>query len=366
MKPYRKENRYFKHIRICAGLLFVMIFTMALSGCSTDGLLGSGENRTPKNIKIGISIYDEYDTFISNTVQDINEWSKEKENEESITISLEITSANGSQLTQNDQIEKFIDKKCDVICVNLVDRTDATVIIDKAKSADIPVIFFNRELVEEDLERWDKLYYVGAIAEQSGKMQARIVTDALGDTGRFNEIDINDDGTIQYVMLEGETGHQDALVRTQVSIEEIKNAGFSVEKLGDEIANWNRAQAATKMKSLIEKYPWQIEMIIANDDDMALGAIDALEAAGVEHFPLIVGVNGTKDALEMIKTKKMEGTVYNDADGQAETIMSMAYGLAVDGKIPEDIKLDEDKYKYLPYRIINYNNVQSYIRKNTQ
>lgn len=366
MKQYRKENRYFKHIWICTVLLPAIIFIMALTGCSGDGLIGSNENKAPKSIKIGVSIYDEYDTFVSCIVQNINELSKEKENEENVTISLEIASANGSQLTQNDQVEKFIDKGCDVICVNLVDRTDATVIIDKVKSADIPVVFFNRELVKEDLERWDKLYYVGAVAELSGKMQARIITDALADADRFREIDVNEDGTIQYVMLEGETGHQDALVRTQVSVEKIKSAGFSVEKLGDEIANWNRAQAATKMNALLEKYPWQIEMVIANDDDMALGVIDTLEAAGAEHFPLIVGVNGTKDALEMIKTKKMEGTVYNDADGQAETIMNMAYGLAVEGKIPEDIKLEEDKYIYLPYRIINYDNVQSYIRKNTQ
>ena len=366
MKRCKKEGQRSKSKQFYAVLLFQTILTIALTGCSTDGLLSSNENKTPKNIKIGVSVYDEYDTFLSYIVQDINERSKEKENEEGITISLEVTSANGSQLTQNDQVEKFIDKNCDVICVNLVDRTDATVIIDKAKSADIPVIFFNRELVKEDLERWDKLYYVGAVPEQSAMLQARVVTEALGKTKRFQEIDINGDGTIQYVMLEGETGHQDALVRTQVSIEEIKSAGFSVEKLGDEIANWNRAQAATKMKTLLEKYPWQIEMIIANDDDMALGAIDALDAAGVESSPLIVGVNGTKDALEMIKTKRMEGTVYNDAEGQAEAIMEMAYGLAFDGKVPEEIELKDDKYKYLSYRIINYDNVQSYIRKNTQ
>lgn len=347
-------------------ILLALVLLFSLTGCQFGKLLVSKEESDPKSIKIGISIYDEYDTFISSIVQDIDEWSKEKEKETGITITLEVVSASGSQLTQNDQVEKFVDKSCNVICVNLVDRTDASVIIDKAKNADIPVIFFNRELVKEDLERWDKLYYVGAVAEQSGKLQAKVVTDALSDEKIFHETDVNDDGTIQYVMLEGETGHQDALVRTQVSIEEIKKAGYSVEKLGDEIANWNRAQAATKMTALLERYPWQIEMIIANDDDMALGAIDALEAADAEHWPMIVGINGTKDALEMIKTKKMEGTVYNDAKGQAELIMKMAYELAVDRKISDDIELEDGKYGYLPYRMINYDNVQEYIRLNAQ
>ncbi len=346
-------------------VLLSMMFAQ-LMGCSSKTLFSSEQGKIPSSIKIGVSIYDEYDTFVSEIVQNITELCKEKENELGITISLEVANASGSQLTQNDQVEKFISKGCNVICVNLVDRTDATVIIDKARSADIPVIFFNRELVKEDLERWDNLYYVGAVAEQSGRLQATIVTDALKNKKRFDEIDVNGDGTIQYVMLEGETGHQDALVRTQVSIEEIKGAGFSVEKLGDEIANWNRAQAATKMLTLFERYSWQIEMIIANDDDMALGAIDALESAGVKQFPLIVGVNGTEDALEMIKTKKMEGTVYNDAAGQAAVIMDMAYGLALYGKNPDNIELEDGKYKYLPYRFINYDNVQSFIREKKQ
>ena len=344
-------------------IIVLVIMIIILSMVLISSTVKKGQKKTPKNIKIGISIYDEYDTFISDMVQYINQWAKEKEQQTGIAISLEVVAANGSQLTQNDQVEKFIDKKCDVICVNLVDRTDATVIIDKVKSAGIPVVFFNRELVKEDLERWDKLYYVGAKAEESGEMQAKLVTDALSDKEIFEKTDTNGDGTIQYVMLEGEAGHQDALVRTQVSIEEITKAGISVEKLGDEIANWNRAQAATKMKTLLAKYSWQIELVIANDDDMALGAIDALNDSGVKKWPMIVGVNGTKDALEMVKAKKMDGTVYNDAPDQADAIMKIAYGLAVNGKVPDDMNFTDGKYIYVPYRIINYDNVQEYIRK---
>ena len=94
----------------------------------------------------------------------LKEWSVEKEKETGTLITLDVVSAGGSQLTQNDQVERFADRGYDAVCVNLVDRTDATVIIDKARNADMPIVFFNRELVEEDLERWDKLYYVGAIA----------------------------------------------------------------------------------------------------------------------------------------------------------------------------------------------------------
>jgi len=340
-------------------IVLAMIVIVLFSGCENGFGIVKQKEEEKNSIKIGVSIYDEYDTFISDMVSELKEWSKKKERETGITIMIDVVSAGQSQLTQNDQIARFADQGYDVVCVNLVDRTDATVIIDKAKSVDMPVVFFNRELVEEDLERWDKLYYVGAIAQQSGEMQGKIVVDELKKD--FGAIDRSGDGEIQYVMLEGEAGHQDALVRTQSSIGYVVEEGYEVKKLGDEIANWNRAQAMTKMNALLKKYSNQIEVIFANDDDMALGAIDALEYYKFKKWPLIVGVNGTEEALEMVKTKKMAGTVYNDFKGQAEAIMKIAYACARKEAFPDDMKLTNEKYIYLPYKIITYENAQQYI-----
>lgn len=337
-------------------LLCLLLAIALLAGCAPAGNRGSAEKKN--NIRIGVSIYDGYDTFISDMTQAMNEWAREKEKETGDAILLDIVSAGGSQLTQNDQVAKFIDKGYDAVCVNPVDRTDAAVIIDKAKNADVPVVFFNREPVMEDLNRWSKLYYVGANAEQSGTLQAQLVIDALSDPSRFKRIDKNDDGVIQYVILEGEIGHQDALIRTQVSIETIQQAGFAIEKIGDEIANWNRNQADSKMSVLLDSYPTQIEMVIANDDDMALGALDAVQHKGAD-LPLVVGINGVDEALEMVKMKKLEGTVYNDAKGQADKIMQLAYDLSVSG-LPEAAV--SDRVIYVDYQLINYKNVQTFIR----
>ncbi|NLG03126.1 MAG: galactose ABC transporter substrate-binding protein [Clostridia bacterium] len=337
---------------LCAALL-------VFNACQTNVNIGKQAKDKSPNLRIGVSIYDEYDTFISEIVTDIKKWAIEKETEYDIPITLEVVSASKSQLTQNDQIEKFAEKGYDVVCVNLVDRTDASVIIEKAKNYNMPIVFFNRELVEEDLERWDKLYYVGAAAKQSGELQGDLIVNACKE--KFDEIDLNGDRTLQYVMLEGEPGHQDALVRTQSSISKVLDAGYTVEKLGDEIANWNREQASTKMNLLLDKYPSEIEVIFANNDNMALGAIDALNEHRIKKFPLIVGVDGDIEALEMIKTKKMLGTIYNDADNQARVIIELAYSLALQQEIPKDLSLINDKYVYLPYQTINYNNVQQYI-----
>lgn len=162
-------------------------------------------------------------------------------------------------------------------CVNLADRTEPSEIIDAAKEKDIPIIFFNREPVEEDMRRWDKLYYVGGKAKQSGELQGELAADFI----KVNpQADRNNDGKIQYVILEGEMGHQDAIIRTESVVESLKANDISLEKLSYQIANWNRAQAQTRMMQLIGQYKTNIEMVIANSDSMALGAIDAYEKLG--------------------------------------------------------------------------------------
>lgn len=318
------------------------------------------EARKVKSIKIGISIYDEYDNYMAALMQEITVWAKKKELEEGIAITLDVQSAGGSQITQNDQIENFVDKNYNVLCVGLVDRTDAAGVIDKAKSANIPIVFFNRELVDEDLQRWDEIYYVGANAAQAGNMQGEIIIEACEKD--FAAIDKNKDGVLQYVILEGEPGHQDALVRTENSVNTISKAGYSMQKLGDEIANWNRGQAITKMTTLIEKYGDEIEIIISNNDEMALGALDALKNSDIEKYPIIVGVDGLPSSLDCVKRKEFEGTVYNDYKGQAKAIVEMAYALSLNKPFSDSIPFIDEKSVYLPYQKVTYDNVQEYIR----
>jgi methyl-galactoside transport system substrate-binding protein len=274
---------------------------------------------------------------------------KEKEAETGISILIDVQNAAGSQSEQNNQIEDFINSGCDILCVNLVDRTDPTMIIDKAKSADVPVIFFNRELVEEDLERWEKLYYVGAAALESGILQGEIVVEAYQNTPE--NLDRNGDGILQYVILEGEAGHQDAIIRTEYSVNTIVEKDIAVEKLGHTIANWNRGQAQAKMQQWLETLGDKIELVLANNDDMALGAIDACKAAGLSlsEIPFIVGIDGTEAAMEALEEGWLSGTVFNDSDGQARQMLLLAYDL-VTGSSTDDVAYKEGRYVRLPYR----------------
>ena len=162
-------------------------------------------------------------------------------------------------------------------------------------------------------------------------------------------------------MLEGEAGHQDAIVRSRVSVETIINGGVELERLGDEMANWDRQQAHTKLTALLQGYPRQIELVIANDDNMALGAVDALKEFGVQTMPMVVGVNGQQEALEAIAAGDIDGTALNNAKEKGRVIAMMATSIARYGQVDKSIELTDGKYYFVPYEKIDKNNVDSYL-----
>jgi methyl-galactoside transport system substrate-binding protein len=326
-------------------LLLVCSCTIILFGCKTE--------TEDKTYKIGIIVYDSYDTFITSIM---TEFQKEVEGYEGFSV--EVRDAQQDQLKQNEQVKELLELGCDVICVNLVDRTAPKKIIDMAKQADVPIIFFNRELVEEDLLTWTKLYYVGARAKESGQFEGEIAVEACKQEG----VDKNNDGVIQYVMLEGEAGHQDTTVRTDVSISTMEGEGIALERLTAALANWNRQEAQTKMNQFLQEFGDSIELVISNNDDMALGAIDALETSGIDEkdWPEIVGIDGTRVGLQAVKEGKMFGTVYNDFEGQALAMAKLASSLA-QGLSLSSFQMEGEKYIFLPYKKVTQENVDDYL-----
>ena len=286
------------------------------------------------------------------------EYAADKEEATGVAINVELMDASQSQLTQNEQVKSLIEKGCDVICVNLVDRTEPTTITDLAESKQVPIIFFNRELVAEDLERWSELYYVGADALQSGVLEGELAANAFKTNAKMDK---NGDDICQYVVLEGEAGHQDSIVRTEYSVNTLIENGVEAEKLGYAMANWNRAQAQTKTAALLTQFSGKVELIIANNDDMALGAIDALRDSQIprEDWPGVVGIDGTDAGLLAVENGEMLGTVYNDKEGQAREMLNLAFAIATNGD-KDSIPLIDGKYVRTPYHKVTQENVENY------
>ena len=387
-----------------------------LSACQREE-----ESREKKKLQIGVTIYDSYDTFLSGYM---TAFEKEisKKRAEGVEIGLFRYNAAGSQPLQNEQVEEMLEKDCDVLCVNLVDRTAPSEIIDMAKKKNVPIIFFNRELVDEDLAQWNQLYYVGADAKQSGVLQGEMAAEdilseepekptpevplaspedeeetseksqdkagnaeeiqdfvlqksredleilereASPEESRTNaeegaekkqlilspRVDKNGDGVIQYLMFEGEAGHQDAIVRTEYSVNTLMQQGIPMEKLSYAIANWSRAEAQSKMMQFYPEFQDRIELILSNNDDMALGVLDAYDKIGLpkDKRPFIYGIDGTTVGLEAVKKGNLMGTVYNDEQGQAKALFQLAYRLGTGKKGPED-EGENKKIIRLPYQ----------------
>lgn len=327
-------------------VLAVILAALALTGCKKEE---NSSMEAKKSIRIGVMLYRGDDTFISNIRMVLEEKAKAYEQATGIKVNLDIVDAKGSQSTQNDQVEHFISVGCDVLCVNIVDRSDASTIIDKAISAGTPVVFFNRQPVEEDMNRWEELYYVGADAKESAVLQGSLVVDAYKkDASVF---DLNGDGVVKYVLLEGETSHQDALIRTEWSVQTLKDGGVPIEKVIGGIANWERSQASALMEQWLNTYPDEIELVISNNDDMALGAIDALERMNVTGIKL-VGIDATIPGREAVEAGKLFGTVESDKDTYAGTVFEIAAARALGQDLSGVEGMEDGKYfwcRQMPY-----------------
>lgn len=333
MKKHRNKKKCDRKIVSAACMALACIL---LSGCRAGAA-----SEKKHAIRIGVSLYRADDTFIGNIRSELEKRAKEYEQETGIKVTLDIQDAKGNQYVQNKQVERFISLGCDTLCVNPVDRTTSSGIIDAAAAADIPVVFFNRQPVEEDMDRWDRLYYVGADAKESAVLEAEIVADQYEKDPA--SLDKNGDGVISYVLLEGESNHQDSLIRTEWSVQTLKDRGVPIEKITGGIANWERSQASALMEQWLELYPDTIELVLSNNDDMALGAIDALDRAGGKKIS-VVGIDGTTQGQDAVQSGKMLGTVSSDKTGYANAIFTIAAAVGMGESIPDEITLDEEKY----------------------
>lgn len=335
---------------------------LALTLCMASQSLCACANQpgaASDKIHIGVTYYNQSDTFLNGLLESFRQ-ELETLKKDDLELTMTVRDAAGSQRTQNDQVKELIDAGCSVLCVNLVDRADPSEIIDLARDNDVPIIFFNREPVAEDLMQWEKLYYVGAYAEQSGIMQGELAAEAIQSD---DTIDRNKDGKIQYVVLEGEAGHQDAIIRTENAVDTLKNSGIELEKLSYQIANWNRSQAQNRMEQLVSQYHDEIELVLANNDDMALGAIDAYKKLNYTEstLPVFFGIDGTDVGLQAIVDDDMWGSVYNDKEGQAEAMAKLAVAV-ITGDGMNELDFEKERCIYLSYSKVTRENVEDYMK----
>lgn len=304
------------------------------------------------NPKIGVTIYKFDDNFMSFVRRSIE---KGMEGKAEITLN----DSQNNQATQNEQVDMMISKGMKALAINLVDPQAASTIITKAKAANLPVVFFNKEPAADVLKSYEKTWYVGTASAEAGVMQGNIIVDSWKANAAWDK---NGDGKIQYVLLKGEPGHPDAEARTKFAVETVVNAGIQVEELELQTGMWDSVKGKELMDAWLAKHADKIEYVICNNDAMALGAIQSLKAAGYfsgDKFMPVVGVDAIPDALEQIKSGLMVGSVLNDAKNQGQATVDLALNVAA-GKDPLDGTswvFDDNKAVRVPYVAITKDNV---------
>lgn len=272
--------------------------------------------------KVGVCIYQFSDNFMTLFRGELENYLVEQGfSKDNITI---VDGAN-DQATQTGQIDNFITEGVDVLIINPVNSSSAETITDKVVAADIPLVYINREPDEAEEQRWAdngwNVTYVGCDARQSGTMQGEIIAD-LG----LETVDLNGDGKIQYIMVEGDPENIDAQYRTEYSIKALTDAGFEVECLSDQVGNWQQDQAQQIVANALGQYGDDVEVVFCNNDAMALGALQAIQSAGrtVGTDIYLVGVDALSEALEDVIAGTMTGTVFNDHFSQSHSAADAA------------------------------------------
>ena len=270
---------------------------------------------------------------------------------------------NNNQTTQTEQIKTAITKGADVLLVNLVNTGSsdaASTVVDEAKKADVPLIFFNREVPDSVVNSYSKCVFVGTDAKEAGVLQGEMIGEYV--KANFEKLDLNGDGEISYILFKGEEGNNEAIYRTRYAVEGadaiLEDAGLKPLKfydasnsnkyLVDQAGSWSAAAANQYMTTALASYndanKNMIELVICNNDGMAEGAITALNTVGYntggEKFIPVFGVDATDAAKNLIAAKKMAGTIKQDAEGMAEALSL----IASNARAGKDLLAGTEKY----------------------
>ena len=304
--------------------------------------------------RIGVTIYKYDDNFMSLMRQEINKEAKALND-----VELLMNDSQNAQSIQNDQVDVLLSKGVKALAINLVDPAAAPTIIGKAKPDNIPVIFFNKDPGAKAIGSYEHAYYVGTDPKESGIIQG----DLIAKQWKANPaLDLNKDGKIQYVLLKGEPGHPDAEARTKYVVEQLNAKGIQTEQLFIDTGMWDAAMAKDKVDAwLSSSKANEIEVIISNNDGMAMGALEAARAHG-KQLP-IFGVDALPEVLQLIKKGEIAGTVLNDGVNQGKAVVNLANNLSHGKPATEGTKWElKDRVVRIPYVGVDKDNLSEFLK----
>ncbi len=310
-----------KTLRSVILLVLALSMLLALSACSTS--------QKSDKVKIGVTLMD-FSTEFGIGLKDYMTAKADAMGD----VELTVVDAGGDAAKQLQQVETFISQKVDAIIMQPQEQEACSPAIDKAKAAGIPIINCNSLTITEPDA------YVGSNDSESAEIAMTYIAEQLGGKGNV-------------LMMHGHPGQTAEVKRTEGAMD-ILAQNPDMTLLDEQTADWDRAEAMTLMENWIQAYGDQINAVFCQNDEMALGALNALVQAGKKDNVLVVGVDAIDDALQSVKDGKMDATVYQDCKGQAEGAIEAAYKLAKGESVEKEI--------LIPFILVTTENVDEYLK----
>ncbi|PYG88004.1 methyl-galactoside transport system substrate-binding protein [Ruminiclostridium sufflavum DSM 19573] len=365
-----------KSVKKCLGVtLSLALLTSVIAGCSSSGSTApsgsssSAVKSSEEDVNATV-IWRRFDDAFQSGFRIIMQSEADKMG----GLKLDMQDGEDDPSKANNKLETALTKGADSIAICAPDRKSTDEMMKKCKAEDVPVVFFNMEPMPETMKAYDKVWYVGANAKESGQMCAQALINYWKENNKI--ADKNGDGKLQLVILQGELGQQDVVLRTEAYEETLKAQGIEYEILAKDTANWDKAQALDKMNTWITAFGIdKIEGVLCNSDGMAMGAVQAALDNGYNKgdkskFIPIVGIDATVEALQSMKNNALLGTVLNDRTSQSKAVLNVLKTVNSGGAVTKDIVgVDctvEDNYIWVPYKIVDQTNLEEVLKMMTE
>ena len=304
-------------------LIIALILPAAFAG-------GAKESKDAKAVRLGVTIEDFNDVFMRYLLDELTD--------EAGKSGAVVSAMDGRRdpSEQVRQVENFVVQKVDAIIIHVIDNTLAPEITRIATNAGIPLVYVNRKPDDADM-KGDKVVAVASPEPVAGKWQAEFVVKKMGDTGNV-------------VILMGSMGTAPQIGRTAGAKEVFaKYPGIKVTR--EQTANFQRSDAVTVMENWLASGD-RIDAVVANNDEMAIGAVLALEEKGLKNKVIVTGVDATADAMEFIEKGRLDMTVFQNAGAQGRGAVQAALKLVKGEKV--------EKFVEIPFEPVTRDNYRNY------
>lgn len=309
------------------GLVVLIASIVAAISCNNSGEKNSSGEKKPV---IGATMLSLQSEFVVNVKDALEKTAIEK------NVELIVNDAQRAADKQVQQVETFIAQKVDAIILNPCEVEASSPAVEKAKAAGIPIINVNSETTAAPDA------FVGSKDEEAGEIAMTYIAEQLGGKGNI-------------VIIDGYMG-QAAQIKRAIGGKNILSKYPGIKVLAEQTAEWDRAKGMSLMENWIQSYGDKINAVFAHNDEMGMGALQALEQAKMKDKIVVVSIDAIADALQAVKDGRLDATVFQDANGQGAGAIAVALQLIKKEPV-------EKKDVYIPFQLVTKENVEGFIGK---